>query len=88
LYTEINHAVLEDTVLVHQHGVFKDPNALVDYASTTTTRHMGALTKVATSELHLVRGVSIPAPAREALHAKDVPGVFGEFLFRYVKEDY
>jgi quinol monooxygenase YgiN len=86
LSTEINHAVGEDAVLVHH--VFKDPDALVHYFSTTATRHMGALTKVARPQLHLIRGVSIPAPAREALLAKNVPAVFGEFLFGYVKEDY
>ena len=86
LSTEINHAVGEDAVLVHH--VFKDSDALVHYFSTTATQHMGALTKVAKPQLHLIRGVSIPAPAREALLAKNVPGVFGEFLFGYVKEDY
>lgn len=86
LSTEINHAVGEDAVLVHH--VFKDPNALVHYFSTTATQHMGALTKVAKPQLHLIRGVSIPAPAREALLAKNVSGVFGEFIFGYVKEDY
>ena len=86
LSTEINHAVGEDAVLVHH--VFRDPDALVHYFSTTATRHMGALTKIARPQLHLIRGVSIPAPAREALLAKNVPAVFGEFLFGYVKEDY
>jgi len=86
LSTEINHAVGEDAVLVHH--VFKDPDALVHYFSTTATRHMGPLTKVAKPQLHLIRGVSIPAPAREALLAKNVPGAFGELLFGYVKEDY
>ena len=86
LSTEINHAVGDDAVLVHH--VFKDADALVHYFSTTATRHMGALTKVAKPELHLVRGLSVPAPVREALLAKSVPAVFGEFLFGYVKEDY
>ncbi len=86
LSTEINHAVGEDAVLVHH--VFRDPNALVHYFSTTATQHMGALLKVAKPRLHLIRGISIPAPAREALLAKKVPGVFGEHLFGYVKEDY
>jgi hypothetical protein len=86
LSTEINHAVGEDAVLVHH--VFKDPDALVHYFSTTATQHMGALTKVAKPELHLFRGVSIPAPARDAVLAKNVPGTFGEFLFGYVKEEY
>ena len=86
LSTEINHAVGEDAVLVHH--VFKDSGALVHYFSTTATQHMGALLKVAKPELHLIRGISIPASAREALLAKNVPGVFGEFLFGYVKEEY
>ena len=86
LSTEINHAVGEDAVLVHH--VFKDPDALVHYFSTTATRHMGALTKVAKPQLHLIRGVTVPAPAREAILAKNVPSVFGEFLFGYVKEEY
>ena len=86
LSTEINHAVGEDAVLVHH--VFKDPDALVHYFNTTATQHMGALTKVAKPELHLIRGVSIPAAAREAILAKGVTAAFGEFLFGYVKEDY
>ncbi len=53
LSTEINHAVGEDAVLVHH--VFKDPDALVHYFSTTATQHMSALTKVAKPELHLFR---------------------------------
>jgi quinol monooxygenase YgiN len=86
LSTEINHAVGEDAVLVHH--VFKNPDALVHYFSTTATQHMGALTKVAKPQLHLIRGVSILAPVREALLAKNVPAVFGEYLYGYVKEDY
>jgi quinol monooxygenase YgiN len=86
LSTEINHAVGEDAVLVHH--VFKDPDAMVHYFSTTATQHMGALTNVAKPELHLIRGVSIPARVKEALLAKNVPGVFGKFLFGYVKDDY
>jgi quinol monooxygenase YgiN len=86
LSTEINHAVGEDAVLIHH--IFRNPDALVNYFSTTATQHMGALTSVAKPQLHLIRGVSIPTPAREALLSKNVPGVFGEFLFGYVKEDY
>ncbi|MEM7346459.1 MAG: hypothetical protein AAF485_19635 [Chloroflexota bacterium] len=86
LSTEINHAVGEDAVLVHH--VFKNSDALIHYFSTTATQHMGALTKVAKPQLHLVRGTNIPAPAREAILAKNVPAVFGEFLFGYVKENY
>ena len=86
LSTEINHAVGEDAVLVHH--VFKNPDALVNYFSTTATQHMGALTNVAKPQMHLIRGVSIPASVSSALTAKGVPGVFGEFLYGYVKEDY
>ena len=86
LSTEINHAVGEDAVLVHH--VFKDPDAVIHYFSTTATQHMGALTKVAKPQLHIVRGVSVPAPVREAMLAKNVPTAFGELLFGYVKEGY
>ncbi len=86
LSTEINHAVGEDAVLVHH--VFKDSDALVHYFSTTATQHMNALTTVAKPELHLIRGVHVPTPAREAVLAKNVPATFGEFLFGYVKEEY
>ncbi|MDX2343552.1 MAG: hypothetical protein QNL12_07405 [Acidimicrobiia bacterium] len=86
LSTEINHAVGDDAILVHH--VFKNADALVHYFSTTATQHMGALTKVAKPQLHLIRGDRIPAPATEALLAKNVPAVFGERLFGYVKDDY
>ena len=86
LSTEINHAVGEDAVLVHH--VFEDTNSLVNYFSTTATEHMSALTKVAKPELHLIRGAQIPLEAQEAIKAKNVPGMFGEFLFGYVKDDY
>ncbi|MDH3606903.1 MAG: hypothetical protein OER12_07895 [Acidimicrobiia bacterium] len=86
LSTEINHAVGEDAVLVHH--VFKDSDAVLHYFSTTATEHMGALTQVARPELHLIRGVSIDAPVRDALLAKKVPAGFGELLFGYVRDDY
>ena len=86
LSTEINHAVGEDAVLVHH--VFKDTAALVHYFSTTATAHMGPLTEVAKPDLHLIRGVDIPSAARDAVLAKNVPGMFGELLFGYVKKDY
>ncbi len=86
LSTEINHAVGEDAVLVHH--VFEDADALGHYFSTTATRHMGALTQVAKPHLHLIRGVDIPAPAREAISAKGVPAAFGKLLFGYARNDY
>ena len=85
LSTEINHAIGEDAVLIHH--VFKDSDALINHFSTTGTEHADALSKVAKPQLHLVRGAFIPASAKEALLAKNVPTVFGEFLFGYVKED-
>lgn len=86
LSTEINHAVGEDAVLVHH--VFKNSDALVNYFSTTATEHMGPLLQVAKPDVHLVRGTNIPAAAREAITAKQVPAVFGEHLFGYVREDH
>jgi quinol monooxygenase YgiN len=86
LSTEINQAAGEDAVLIHH--VFKDPEALLNYFSTTASEHVEALTKVAKPEMHLIRGVNMPENTREALAAKNVPGVFAEFLFGYVKEGY
>ena len=86
LSTEINHAVGEDAVLIHH--VFKDSASLADYFSTVGSKHMGALTKVAKPEIHLIRGANISSNVKEAILAKNVPAVFGEFLFGYVKDDY
>ena len=86
LSTEINHAVGEDAVLIHH--VFNDSDALVDYFSSTGTEHMVALTKVARPQLHMIRGVKITNDLREALKKKNVLGVFGEFIFGFVKGDY
>ena len=61
LSTEINHAVGEDAVLVHH--VFENSDALVHYFSTTATEHLGPLTAVAKPDLHLVRGLTVPADA-------------------------
>jgi hypothetical protein len=86
LATEINHGVGQDAVLVHH--VFASPEALVDYFADTATRHMPALTAVAKPDIHLVRGVSVPASVRDAIAAKGVDAAFGEYLFGYVKDDY
>ncbi len=86
LSTEINHAVGEDAVLVHH--VFENPDALVNYFSTTATEHMQALTAVAKPDLHLVRGLALPADAQAAIRSKGVNGAFGEYLFGFVKDDY
>ncbi|MGI9616045.1 MAG: hypothetical protein ACR2QO_24240 [Acidimicrobiales bacterium] len=86
LATEINHAVGEDAVLIHH--IFADADALVDYFSINATEHLAALTTVAKPQLHLVRGLEIPATAREAIEAKAVPVAFGEWIYGYVRDDY
>jgi quinol monooxygenase YgiN len=86
LSTEINHAVGEDAVLIHH--VFKDSDALVDYFSSTGTELMVALTNLARPQLHMIRGVKITNDVRETLKKKNVLGVFGEFIFGFVKGDY
>ena len=57
LSTEINHAVGDDAVLVHH--VFADADALVGYFSTTASSHMAALTRVASPELVVERGLTL-----------------------------
>jgi hypothetical protein len=86
LSTEINHAVGEDAVLVHH--VFEGSDELVHYFSTTANQHMSALTAVARPGLHIIRGVGIPTSVQDAISAKNVPAVFGEYLFGYVKDEY
>ena len=86
LSTEINHAVGADAVLIHH--VFENADSLVNYFSSTATEHMGALTKVAKPDLHLVRGVNIADSVQNALLAKNVPTAFGEHLFGYVRDEY
>ena len=86
LSTEINHAIGQDAVLVHH--VFKNTDSLIDYFSNTATEHAEALSKVAKPDLHLIRGAKLSEAARAAISAKNVPGVFGEYLFGYVKNEY
>ncbi len=85
LSTEINHAVGEDAVLVHH--TFADGDAMVDYFATTATEHLADLTRVATPQAHMVRGVTIPDDARAAIESKGVPVAFGEWLYGYVRDD-
>jgi quinol monooxygenase YgiN len=85
LSTEINHAVGEDAVLVHH--VFADADAMVDYFASTATRHLQALTRVATPQIHLVRGTDVPERARDAISTKGVPVAFGEHIYGYVKHE-
>jgi quinol monooxygenase YgiN len=86
LSTEIDHAIGEEALLVHH--VFRDVEALGHYFSTTASEHMAALYSVARPELHLVRGVDVPAGVKAALAKTEVPVAFGDWLFGYVKEDY
>jgi quinol monooxygenase YgiN len=82
--TEINEGVDQDAVLVHQ--IFSDSDAFTRYLSAPPAEAMAALTKVAKPQIHLVRGVGVPAKAREALSVTNVPYVFGEYLFGYERE--
>jgi quinol monooxygenase YgiN len=86
LSTEINHAVGEDAVLVHH--VFENADALVDYFATTATEHMGPLTSVAKPDLHMVRGLAVPASVSDAVRDKAATAAFGEHVFGFVKHDY
>ncbi len=86
LSTEINHAVGEDAVLIHH--VFENPDALTHYFATTATEHMAALTAVARPDLHMVRGVTIPAAVTDAVRDATSNVAFGEHLFGFVKRDY
>jgi len=86
LSTEINHAVGEDAVLIHH--IFAHPDVMVDYFSTTAADHLAALTSVAKPDLHIVRGLDIPAAAREAIETKGAPVAFGEWIYGYVRDDY
>jgi quinol monooxygenase YgiN len=86
LSIEINHAVGEDAVLVHQ--IFKDADAVVSYFSTTAAPLLASLLKVALPDMHLVRGIDLPAAAREAIAAIQPAAIFGQHLFGYAKEDY
>jgi len=86
LSTEINHAVGEDAVLVHH--VFENADALVHYFATTATEHIGPLAAVAKPDLHMVRGLTVPAGVKDAVRDKTTDAAFGEYLFGFVKHDY
>ena len=86
LATEINHAIGQDAVLVHH--VFKDSDSLIRYFNATATNHREALLKIAKPDLHLIRGFRLNQEVREAIASKKVAGVFGEYLFGYVKNEY
>ncbi|MFW2334536.1 hypothetical protein [Ilumatobacter sp.] len=81
--TEINHVVGNDAVLVHQ--VFSDAAALVDYYAATADQ-LGALTQVAEPQMHMVRGLRVPADARRAIEEAGVPLAFGEWIYGYVRD--
>lgn len=84
LQTEINHAIGEDAVLVHH--VFKDAEALLNYFANTAAAHSEALLKVATPQLHLIRGINVPDSAPQALRAKGVPVSVGNYSYGFVRD--
>ena len=86
LSTEINHAVGEDAVLVHH--VFKNPDGTgsLFYHNRYATYGRAHQGRKAAAASH--SNVSIPAQAREALLAKNVPAVFDETRIEYVRDDY
>ena len=86
LSTEVNHAVGADAVLVHH--VFENADALTAYFATTAAAHLPALREIARPELQMVRGLTIPEHARDALRATGAPLAFGQWRFGYVKHDY
>ena len=86
LATEVNHAVGEDAVLVHH--VFENADAVVDYFGRTAAKHLPALTDIARPELQLVRGATVPQPARDAIEATGVNAAISEHLFGFVKNDH
>jgi len=86
LSTEINHAVGQDAVLVNH--VFGSGEAMANYFAATATRHADVLKAVAKPELHLVRGIKVPAAAREAITSKGVRAAIGEWRYGYIKDDY
>jgi quinol monooxygenase YgiN len=86
LSTEINHAVGGGSALLHQ--VFANADALVSFYSTTVKQHISTLLQVARPDMHMVRGLSVPQEVRDAVITSNIPAVFGEHLFGYVKNDY
>ena len=85
LSTEINKAVGQDAILVHQ--VLASPEALVDYFAASAVERDRSPDRSATPQLHLVRGLNFPPEAR-ALLEDDTNASYGEYLFGYVKDDY
>ena len=86
LSTELNHAIGEEAMLVHH--VFDSPLALQDYFSITAAQHIKLLRKIAKPERQLIRGVNLPATVISMINDMNVPAVFGQFLFGYVKHGY
>lgn len=84
LQTEINHAIGEDAVLVHQ--VFRDVDALTAYFGATATEHAKALLAVAKPQLHLVRGIDVPATASAAIADKGVPVAAANYAYGFVRD--
>jgi quinol monooxygenase YgiN len=86
LSMELDPTVGGDSVLVHQ--VFKDSESLVDYLSTSASVFIDSLLEVSKPDLHLVRGIDVPATVIDAFAHKGIPAVFGRHIFGFVKNDY
>ncbi|MFY0690049.1 MAG: hypothetical protein JXQ90_22950 [Cyclobacteriaceae bacterium] len=86
LSTEINHAVGQDAVLVHH--VFENSDALISYFGNTASNHAQALMAVAKPEIHMVRGVDISQEVIQEINKREIPVVFAEYRYGYVKHDY
>ena len=84
LSTEVNHAVGEDAVLIHH--VFKNADAVRAYFGTTAAAHSQDLLKVATPQLHMVRGLSVPVEVKTALEDKGVPVALGQYDYGFVRD--
>ena len=57
LSTEVNHAIGQDAVLVHH--VFNSESSLLNYFSSTASKHAGELLNVAKPGTQLIRGETI-----------------------------
>jgi quinol monooxygenase YgiN len=86
LAMELDPTVGGDSFLVHQ--VFKDPESLVAYFSSTASHSVSTLLKVARPDLQLVRGADLPTTVVDAIKDKGIPAVFGKHIFGFVKNNY
>ena len=86
LSTEVNQAVGQEAVVVHQ--VFENADAAVDYFGRITTDLPARLGAIGRPDLQMVRGVSIPDAARAAIESTGLDVALSEHLFGFVKHDH